>query len=229
MTRTRASVFTPLILAVFLIGVVAPQPALAAPCTGAQIIHLQAVPGTNGRGARSTSMVTFNAAVTCAHISSIGDRSTSGNGVFTEAGWLENPAGLIICGTTSGVPKWFVFWVVASGAATCVTGSNVGAGSTHSYAVRDNEQDGIWNLVFDNVTQATPNMGTFVTGQPIANGERRVSSDPGIVDIKGLQRMDSTASWVSWTNTSGIDNDPGFLICTTKFPTELLTAVMGPC
>ncbi len=191
-------------------------------CSGASLIHVQAVPGTNGRGARSTSMATFDATVTCVHISSIGDRSTSGNGVFVEAGWLENPLGLIICSATSGSPIWFMFRVTSTGVAECISGSTLTAGTNHSFSAHDDNLNGMWQMNFDGSLIVTWNMGTFTTGQPVGNGERRVASDPGHVNIGGLQRMDATASWVNWTNTFVFeDTDPIYNACTASFPTRL--------
>ena len=134
---------------------------------------------------------------------------------FTESGWLENPTGFIQqCTQTAGKPAWFTAYVRNNGTLTCQPGTTFNDGTVHSYSVHDNNLDGNWVLEVDNSPKLTPDLGTFTTGQPIANAERRVSTDPNRVDIPNLQRMDASQAWVSYDSPLTVtDNDPSWNAC----------------
>jgi hypothetical protein len=200
-----------------LFPVLPPMAAYAAPCDNDSVIHVQLTPNTNGRGARSTSMDTYNLDVTCVHISSIGDRSLT-TPAFAEAGWMENPHDEIIdCDQTDTKPITFTFYVRVNGTGNCwpaTNGQTINDGTLHDYMVRDNNLDGNWVLSVDGDAKQSPDLGVFTTGQPIANAERRVSSDPNKVEIPNLKRMDANQNWVNWDFPLTVtDNDIDWDLC----------------
>lgn len=87
-------------------------------------------------------------------------------------------------------------------------------GIWYVWYVADNNQDGVWQYVFNGNTLQSKDMGTFVTGDPRANAERKSRSDSNYADFYGLYRMGSGGAWYAWSNVSVLrDTDPDYRNC----------------
>jgi len=189
--------------------------AFAGGCPSPEILHVLTRPGSNSRGTRVAEPGTevFNSSVECVRVASIGNRN-SPQTRFVEIGWFEDPTNFLAgCGATSGAPTVFKFRFI-DGVVNCTTHSTLSAGSFPNFRVFDDDQNGVWSFFHGNNSIGTYNMSTFVTGTPLANGERKEPADSARANHDGLWRMDPSQSWVLWQTTSvEDDSDPDYRAC----------------
>jgi hypothetical protein len=199
-------------------GVVALAPAAqAVTCLGSPYNTTDQA-SSNGRGVRDNSpgMTVYNDTITCARVSSMFVKNSTET-KFVEVGWFEDPApDTYQClGLTAGGPKFFAF-VDNAGIVDCYTGTAVSTGA-HGFTEKDPNQDGIWTFGEGGSDFWTsPDMGSFNNGLLRTNGERvGDGTEPARSEFDGLERMDNTNSWVSWTSPfeAATSDDPDFHDC----------------
>lgn len=118
------------------------------------------------------------------------------------------------CPATGTQPTTFVYAVFDDVVILCANKAVLTAGDFHNFRVFDNDQNGVWEYWRDSSFLHSVNMGSFITGTPVANGERRVLSDSARANHDGLDRMNASQAWTPWTNTVvNVDTDPDFRAC----------------
>jgi hypothetical protein len=196
-----------------------PASAIPSDCDGRHSYHVLTSPGTNGRGVRvfNPGMFVKDTNPDCARASTISVVNSNGL-TWTEAGWYDEYINVTICVDTSG-PKALMFKSlngVWSCSATTPSLYPPAAGDWEWFSVSDANQDGVWQWVWNGQEYGSANMGTFVTGDPRSNAERKSSSSgtSNYVDHYGLYRMGSGQAWYGWSNVSLLeDTDPNYHRC----------------
>ena len=120
-------------------------------------------------------MHVFESQVECLRISSIADINTSGER-YVELGWFEDTTGLLaVCPATDGSPRVFRYSVF-DGTIRCDDATApLSGGTDQDFWVQDANQNGVWTYFRNGNSIGAYDMGSFVSGRPVANGERRVS------------------------------------------------------
>lgn len=183
-----------------------------------------ASPATNGRGVRAANpgMRVSNTAIDCARASTIAVVNSSETRAV-ETGWYEETVNVTSCPQTSGPPRELVVNIF-DGVFTCwQNGANItGTPRDDAFRIHDDNQDGVWNYYHGNTLLKTYNMGTFVTGDPRALGERKSSHDSAYALFVTLYRMNSLQTWSVWDSTSVLDDsDPDYTGCITNSGSNL--------
>lgn len=163
-----------------------------------------------------------NSTVACARASTIAVVNSSETRAV-EIGWYEETVNITSCPETSGPPRELVVKIF-DGVFTCwPNGANItGTPRDDAFRVHDNNQDGVWNYYHGNTLLTSFNMGTFVTGDPRALGERKSSHDSAYALFVTLYRMNASQGWSVWDSTSVIaDSDPDYTGCITNSGTSL--------
>jgi hypothetical protein len=132
-----------------------------------------------------------------------------------ELGWVEDPTAFSAgCPPTGAQPTAFTYAFFDNVVILCDNEGTLGAGTFHNFRVFDDDQNGVWQYWRGQTFLGAVNMGTFITGTPVSNGERRVLSDSARTNHDGLDRMNSSQNWTPWTNTAvNVDSDPDFRAC----------------
>lgn len=176
--------------------------------------------------------VIYDNAVSCARVSSLFVYNNMATR-FVEIGWYEDPSDTFsLClPTTSGAPRVLAY-AFDMGMDTCdETPAIPTSGQWDAFKVSDPEQDGVWSFFHDATLVFSEDMGSFVTGILRSNGERHNMSDGASADFNGLQRMNFSASWVSWDSTTEDPNsdDSGYKFCKSSNTYTSVRANATPC
>jgi hypothetical protein len=189
-------------------------PASAVACLGSPY-NTTAEPDTNGRGVQVSSpgMLIENKTVDCGRVSSLFDKN-SADTRWVEVGWYEDQSVYVCIPSTTN--PWRLAFASLDGVNSCfIPSGGIGEG-TDGFKVHDDNQDGIWKFSHEATNfWNSPDMGTFVTGTPISNGERVGTSDPAHSDFNGLKRMNSSQVFVNWSGTHErfTSDDPDYKLC----------------
>lgn len=176
-------------------------------------------PDTNGRGVRVSGpgMRVSDTVVECARASTLSVVNSSETR-FVEVGWYEEAVDVTPCPQTSGNPRILVAKGI-NGVFTCdpdVIGPDTitNAPTDDGFWVHDDNQDGNWDYYHNGSFLGFFGLGSFITGDPRAQGERKSTHDSMYALHDGLKRMNSSKSWVSWTGTTIIvDDDADYRGC----------------
>jgi hypothetical protein len=191
-------------------------PAFAAGCEGQKTRIVQAFPNKNGRGTKVSGpgMHVFASQVECVRISIIANINSSGQR-FVELGWFEDATGLLRdCPRTDGSPH-VLRYSYFDGTVRCDNATApLSGGTDQDFWVQDANQNGVWTYYRNGNSIGAYDMGSFVAGTPVAQGERRVLTDSARTDHHGLKRMINNTDYTGWEGTSrGVDNDEDFRAC----------------
>ncbi|MEX0754175.1 MAG: hypothetical protein WD556_03525 [Actinomycetota bacterium] len=215
--RLEAALLVTLVALSVLVGLFLPMPARAGDCPGDY--QIQGAPSENGRGVRvggdHPGMFVGNAGIGCARASSIGVVNSSGTR-FVELGWYEEEQNVTPCPGSFGPPRILVAKYV-NGTFTCdLQNSITDTPRNDDFKVSDPDQDGDWNYYRNSDGLGFYGLGSFTSGQPVVNGERKSDhADPTMyANFRGLDRMGASQDWSEWsgTHTYG-DSDPDFSGC----------------
>lgn len=174
--------------------------------------------GTGGRGVRTANpgMGIYNGDVSCTRVSSIFVYSADGVN-FVEAGWYEDPTNTYFClDDTSGPPKRLAY-VRFSGMRDCkhFPGTLSEADSPDEFSIFDDNQNGIWQFHHNGSKYwESPDTGSFNSGVQQDNGERTNVHNTSHAEFRGMQKRDSSQTWVNWSGVFlGGDDDSGAKGC----------------
>lgn len=202
-------------------------------CAGGTDNRVISSPLTNGRGVRvglnAPGMFVENTSVPCARASTL-SVVNSAETRAVEIGWYEETVNVTSCPSASS-PRVLVLKIF-DGVVTCSQNQPFITGTPRNddFFVHDNNQDGTWNYVRNGSPLGFFGLGTFVTGDPRAQGERKSSHEVGFANFRGLARMGANQTWTNWDTTIGIfDSDEGYYGC---IPTNIHVKVLAngtPC
>jgi len=156
------------------------------------------------RGTRTHApgMFVFDEPPVCDHVSAIW--SYASDGEFVEVGWDSQANGTTYSKDYctwqgNGQPTVFKFWVGLNGKYNCSHFQTLAPDQWHSFAVYNQNGNGVWNFTMDGNHIGNDIPMNFVGSASETNGERFGVGETADAAFTGLEYMDVNGAWQTWT------------------------------